>query len=134
MRSWRNWFRRTGFRRQRIKFHGGSSPLERTFIMNIRAKVIETIKYTSRPLGETVALFGIVDNLGIDQIVQVDDDLPDYSEILTCMRLRCRLNSARNARIFTCLIKKKYIPKLDLTNDVLYNILKERSVAFTEDN
>jgi len=99
--------------------------------MNIRQKIIKEEDFISRPIKDGIGIYGIVDNLGIDQLYCTDKkNLPPYS----FLDFRCRLNTARNARIFCCIIKKKYIPTFEkYSSKELYEELKRRAISFYED-
>lgn len=93
--------------------------------MNIRQKRTPEEIMKAKPLTDGIAIYGIVDDLGVDQIYRSDKKLAN----IHYLRLRCRYNSQRNARLFCCIIKEKYIPSFDMKDRMeLFNELKRRSV------
>ena len=98
--------------------------------MNLRQKITPEEEMKSTPIKNGVGIYGIVDDHGIDQIYSTDDKKQDN---LAYMELRCRYNVGRNARIFSCIMKKEHVPSFKLEPMELYNELKRRAVAFREE-
>ena len=100
--------------------------------MNLRQKITPEEVMKSPPIEDGIGIYGIVDNLGIDQLFRTDEEKQGN---IKYMKLRCRYNSSRNPRIFYCIIKKKYVPKFDMNKPMdLYNELRQRAVTFKEEN
>jgi hypothetical protein len=69
--------------------------------MNLRIDKKDITDYNSEPYDNVLSYYGIVDDNGIDQIYNKDDNTNIHN-----LKLRCRFNSHRNGRIFACLIKE----------------------------
>lgn len=99
--------------------------------MNLRADYIKQTEYTSPPFDDIEMYAGIVDDQGIDQL-HTKENLSNA--MVDMMRLRCRTNSHRNARVFICSIKKKYVQDFkDIEPIKLYELLKKISIQFVEE-
>lgn len=108
--------------------------------INLRSEKPKTTEYTSRPLGPVVLLVGIVDDYGLDQLNHYDNlSNKEISLHWVPMGMRCRMNTHRNARRFTAMIKKKFCPEfpLDLRSNESamswYKTLKSIAIKWVED-
>lgn len=98
--------------------------------MNIRKETLKASKYTEIPMGKARTFIGIVDDYGVDRIEPLTSDNASISFVYD---IRCRYNGHRNAKIFVCIIKEKYVPNFEkYTPEQLYNKLKKVSFWMNE--